>query len=127
MKYRTCIVIERLRFHAFHGVLPQERLTGNDYEVSLRIDVDVSAAVLSDRVEDTLDYAAVYRIVSEEMRKPSNLVEHVAGRVGQRLFETFPEIERIDMEILKLNPPMGVDCKGAGVSVRFVNDVISEE
>ena len=114
-----------MRFHARHGVLPQERITGNDYEVSLRIGYDVSAAMDSDCVGDTLDYAAVYRIVDGEMRKPSRLVEHVAGRIGRRLTEAFPGIGWIDLEIIKLNPPMGADCKGAGVSVRFDKELRS--
>ena len=29
------ILLNNLRFHAFHGVLPQERVVGNDYVVSL--------------------------------------------------------------------------------------------
>ena len=117
MKMESSIILDRMRFHARHGVLPQERLTGGDYEVSLRIGYDVSAAIVSDRVEDTLNYAAVYEVVAREMAQPSNLVEHVAGRIGNRLLETFPGITRVEIEVIKQNPPMGADCKGAGVSV----------
>ena len=119
---RSSICIERMRFHSRHGVLPQERLAGGDYEVTLRIGYDVSAAVASDRVEDTLNYADVYAVVAREMEQPSNLVEHVAGRIGSRLLETFPDIKKVEIEVLKLNPPMGADCKGAGVKVVMTAD-----
>ena len=118
----SSIILERMRFHARHGVLPQERLTGGDYEVSLRIGYDVSAAINSDCVEDTLNYAAVYEVVAQEMRQFSNLVEHVAGRIGRRLLETFPGIGQVEIEVIKLNPPMGADCKGAGVKVVMNNE-----
>lgn len=114
------IVLEALRFHAYHGVLPQERLTGNDYEVNLRIRYDVSDALVSDDVNDTLNYAEVYQVVSQEMSVPSALIERVVGRIGDRLFRRFPAIEAIDLKIIKQNPPMGADGKGAGVEVHLV-------
>lgn len=104
---------------AFHGVLPQERLTGNDYTVSVRAGYDVGRALESDDVADTLNYAAVCEVVLEEMAVPSRLVEHVAGRMGERLFSRFPDILSLDIKIVKHNPPMGADCSGAGVELHL--------
>jgi len=116
------IYLNCLRFHAYHGVEAQERLTGNDYELDLRLNVDVSAATMSDRVEDTVNYAEVYRLIEAEMAKPSNLLEHVAGRIGQALIEKWPQIQSVDIRLTKQNPPMGADCKGAGVELHLIND-----
>ncbi len=118
----SCICLDNLRFHAFHGVLPQERITGNDYRVSLRIAYDISRAMESDRVEDTLNYAEVFELVRQEMAVPCNLIERVAGRIGDRLFREFPEIGELDLRIVKVNPPMGADCEGAGVEVHLINN-----
>ncbi len=111
-----------MRFHAFHGVLPQERKTGNDYVVSLRAKYDISQAMASDLVDDTLNYAQVYEIVAREMREPSLLLEHVAGRIGKSLFAAFPGIAEMSLKVVKLNPPMGADSDGAGVEVHLIND-----
>ena len=116
------IYLNCLRFHAYHGVEAQERLTGNDYELDLRLNVDVSSATMSDRVEDTVNYAEVYRLIEAEMAKPSNLLEHVAGRIGQALIEKWPQIQSVDIRLTKQNPPMGADCKGAGVELHLIND-----
>lgn len=116
------IYLKSLRFHAYHGVEAQERLTGNDYELDLRLNVDVSSATMSDRVEDTVNYAEVYRLIEAEMAKPSNLLEHVAGRIGQALIEKWPQIQSVDIRLTKQNPPMGADCKGAGVELHLIND-----
>lgn len=113
------ILLENLRFHSYHGVLPQERKTGNDYVVNLRIRYDVTDALTSDDVNDTLNYAEVFKVVSQEMDVPSALIERVAGRMGSRLFRTFPAIESIDLKIIKVNPPMGACCDGAGVEVHL--------
>ena len=114
--------LDNLRFHAFHGVLPQERMTGNDYVVSLHIKYDFSKAMTSDDVVDTLNYAEVYQVVAREMKEPSQLLERVAGRIGESLFAQFPEIEEIQLKVVKQNPPMGADCDGAGVEVHLIND-----
>ena len=116
------ITINGLRFHAYHGVLPQERLTGNDYLINLRVKYSIEKAMHTDSVEDTLNYATVYEAVASEMMIPSNLLEHVAERIGAHLFDMFPEIKDIDLSITKLNPPMGADCTGAGVEVHLIND-----
>lgn len=116
------ILLENVRFHAFHGVLPQERKVGNDYRVNLRIKYDISQAMKSDDVNDTLNYAEVYQLLSQEMCVPSALLERVAGRIGDRLFRRFPKIEEIHLSIIKENPPMGADSDGAGIEVHLIND-----
>lgn len=116
------ITLSNLRFHAFHGVLPQERVTGNDYVVSLKMGYDFSKAMDSDRVEDTLNYASVFEVVRREMAVPCNLLERVAGRIGSQLFRSFPAIVSLPLSITKVNPPMGSDSDGAGVEVHLIND-----
>lgn len=116
------IYINDLRFHAFHGVMPQERLTGNDYSVDLRVGYDVSSAMLSDDVNDTVNYATIYEIVRQEMSVPSQLVERVAYRIADRISRRYPDVTRMDVRVTKLNPPLGADCHGAGVELHLIND-----
>lgn len=116
------IYLRNVRFHAFHGVLPQEGIVGNDYLVNLVLDYDFSSAMKTDDLPGTLNYAEVYQKVREEMAVPSKLLEHVAGRIVHRLFSDFPEIQKLQLSITKVNPPMGADSDGAGVEVVLTND-----
>ncbi len=116
------VFLNNVRFHAFHGVLPQEQVVGNDYLVSLKLQYDFSEAMRSDELSGTLNYAQVYEVVAEEMAKSSRLLEHVAGRIAKRLFTEFPAIAQLKLSVTKLNPPMGADCDGAGVEVVLTND-----
>ena len=118
----SCIFLNGLRFHAFHGVMPQERLTGNDYRVDLKIDFPLEKAVGSDDVNDTLNYATVYTAVKEEMDVPTQLIERVAYRIADHLFRTFKAINEVEIKVEKCNPPMGADCEGAGVELHLIND-----
>lgn len=117
----TKIFLRQLRFHAFHGVLDQERRVGNDYVINVVAECDFAHAMQTDELEDTVNYAEIYRVVKEEMAVPSKLLEHVAGRIGKRLFNEFPSLQSLDISIMKVNPPFGADCEGAGVEVHLMN------
>lgn len=123
MKTKSSFIYLRgLRFHAFHGVSPQETVVGNDYLIDLRLGFDISKAMVSDDVEDTLNYALVYGQVEKVMKTPSKLLENVAYRIGKSLISDYPGITSIDIELTKVNPPIGSDGKGAGVELHLIND-----
>ncbi len=111
------ILLENIRFFAYHGVVPQETTVGNEFIVSLRLKTDITRAIESDDVADTVNYAEIHQAVKEEMDIPSKLLEHVAGRIVLRLFNDFPAVECIDLKLSKRNPPMGADIETAGVEV----------
>lgn len=116
------IFLKNLRFHAYHGVLKQERIVGNDYLVNLEVDYDFTSAMQTDDLDGTINYAELYEVVKEEMAVTSNLLEHVAGRIGKRVFSEFPSVKEVRLAITKLNPPFGADSDGAGVEIVLTND-----
>lgn len=116
------IFIREARFHAYHGVLPLEQEVGQDYLVTMRCGVDITSAMENDMVEVTVNYATLYELIAREMAIASQLIEHVAGRIAQAVFDTFPQVTTLDLTIVKQNPPMGADCEGAGVEVHLIND-----
>lgn len=115
----STIFVNDIQLHAYHGVMPQEQLTGNDYLVSVSAQYPIDKAIITDDVQHTLNYAMVYDIVKEEMGISSKLVEHVAGRIAQHLMKQFADISAVQVRITKLNPPMGAQCAGAGIEVEM--------
>ena len=113
------ISLRDVRFRAFHGVLPQERRVGGDFLVTVRVGYPLERAMETDNVDDTLDYSALYALVEREVAEPSKLLEHVAGRIVKAITTSFPEVTSVDLELTKLNPPMGADSEGAAVEVHF--------
>lgn len=111
------IILKDIRIFAHHGVLPQERAVGAYFTLNLRIQTDFSRALATDDLAGTISYADAFEVVKAEMAVPSQLLEHVAGRICQALFDRFPAAEAIHLELLKENPPMGADCAGAGISL----------
>lgn len=115
------VYIKNLRFHAYIGVGEQEQVVGNDYIVSLSIDYPYEAAMVSDDVEDTINYATVYQLVAEVMAQKARLLESVAYQIAQKVIERYPLTEGLDVDVMKQNPPMGAECAGAGVQIRVIN------
>ena len=122
MSVSSRIYLKNARFHAYHGVLQQERIVGNDYVVNLVVDYDFTSAMETDELSATIIYAELYEIIKEEMAIPSKLLEHVVGRIGKRVFSEYSAIRQIQLAITKENPPFGADCGGAGVEVVLTND-----
>ena len=104
-----------MKFYAYHGVLEQERRVGNTFVVDLTLTAPLEKAVQSDQLEDTINYAEVYELTKREMNIPSQLLEHVAGRICRALRHHFPQIEQIEIRVSKLNPPFGGDVHSASV------------
>lgn len=117
----SSISINDLLVHAPIGVAEQERIVGNDIAISLTIKFDVSKAMLSDNVDDTLNYADVAYLVREVALRPAKLLEHLAYSIASELFAHWPMIEALDMTVTKLSPPISVETKGAGLHLHLIN------
>ena len=111
----TKITLQAMKFYAYHGVLEQERRVGNTFVVDLTLTAPLEKAVQSNQLEDTINYAEVYELTKQEMNIPSQLLEHVAGRICRALRHHFPQIEQIEIRVSKLNPPFGGDVHSASV------------
>ena len=111
------IELKSMKFYAFHGVAPQERAVGNRFVVDVWLMADIGQAAETDCLDDTIDYAAVYAVVKEEMAQPSQLLEAVAGRILRALRGRFPRILQAKVSIAKRNPPFGGDVESAVVTL----------
>jgi len=116
------IYLRNLRIHAPIGVDAQEKVVGNDFLLNLRIRYDIQGAMTSDDVSHTLSYAQAFEAVKQAMCEPCNLIEHAAYRIATVLFEQFPGIEGLDIDVCKVCPPMGADSDGAGIELHLIND-----
>src|SRR5687768_11695732 len=111
------IALEGLEFHAFHGVYPHERESGNFFQVDIAVETDFTLAAQDDSLSGTVNYESLFRIVKEEMDQPSRLLETVAEKIVNHVFEELPAVSSIELKISKLNPPIGGKCKSSSVSV----------
>lgn len=100
------LAIRKIDCHAYHGCLKEESVIGCRFSVDVVFSGDFYGAVVNDDLSQTIDYVEVHRIVREEMAIASKLIEHVAGRILNRMKERFPHVTSCRVEITKYNPPV---------------------
>lgn len=105
-----------MAFHAFHGVLEEERIIGGTFLVDISYTIETNA-IETDCLEDTLSYADLYALVKKEMTQPSRLIEHVAGRTLRAIKNKYPQIQHVTVKIAKLNPPLNGEVAKATVTI----------
>ncbi len=113
------VFISEARFHAFHGVLEQERKVGNEFSVSLSVEVPDTVGMKEDCLEGTVSYADLYEIIADEMKKPRKLLEAVAVAIVNRIISEFKTVSSGSVTITKIHPPITGMSGQAGVTYNF--------
>jgi dihydroneopterin aldolase len=111
------ISLEGMEFYARHGYYEEERIIGNKYSVDVYIDTDFSEAAKADKIEGTINYEKVYEIVAEVMNIDALLLEHLAGKMINKLKDSFPDAISFTVRISKYNPPIKGLCHRATVEL----------
>ena len=117
------IKLKDIKIYAYHGCLREENLIGGEYLVNLSVFSNLKKSSVSDELKDTIDYVSLLNIVKKEMLSPSKLLENVVKRVVDKIFLVFPKINKVSLEVSKLNPPIN----GNVFSVSVKNKVKRKE
>lgn len=112
------IEIEGMEFYAYHGHFKQEQVVGNKFMVNISIETNATKAASSDQLGDALDYQKVYDLIKAEMEVKSHLLENICGRILDRLYGEFDQIEQAIVKVSKMNPPMGGKIEKVSITMR---------
>ena len=107
--------MNEMKFYAFHGCYREEKRIGNHFIVDLTMDTNMAKETKSDELNDALNYVEVYELVKQEMAIRSQLLEHLSGRILDRLFEHFPQLDKATVCVAKMKPPVGGEMKSVSV------------
>jgi len=114
------ISLRGLTFFGRHGVNPEETSLGQRFGVDVTFWLDLATAAASDQIEDTVSYSAIFKVIRSEVEgAPSRLLEHLAGRLVDRITAQDRRIRKVSVTVTKLNPPLGGSVTGS-VSVTLV-------
>ncbi len=112
------ILIEGLEFYGFHGVPDEEQAVGHRYAVDVRLQVDLRVAGETDRVGDTVNYAAVARTVLRiGTGKQYRLLERLGAQMADAILEEYALVHAVTLRVRKLYPPMKAIVASVGVEI----------
>ncbi|MDI6832332.1 MAG: dihydroneopterin aldolase [Bacteroidales bacterium] len=109
----TKICLKNIRFHSYIGCFEEEKIIGQLFSININITHDLTTAMLTDDINDTINYQNIYLIIADVMKNKYNLIERAAYKIIDELWRAYPQIENIELEINKLNPPIKADIESA--------------
>ena len=101
------ILLEGVRFYAYHGVNPEERALGQRFTVDVALAVDLRQAGERDDLGATVSYSDVYKLVRRIVEgEPHNLLEAVAEEIAAAILAAFRPVERVTVTVRKPEAPL---------------------
>ena len=112
------IFLRGMRFMACHGVLPHEREVPQPFEVDVEMGLDLRAAGESDDLDDTVNYAKVYDVVSTVLTVTRKyLIEALAEEIADDLLRDFDSFRWVRVTVHKPAAPIDGIFSDAGVTI----------
>lgn len=107
MPGQDIIRIKNASFYAYHGVASDEQNLGGKFEIDLEIRSDLSAAMESDNLKQTVDYEAIYSFVQKTVtQKKYYLLEALGNTIARGLLREFNHIDAVTVTVRKPHPPV---------------------
>lgn len=119
MSEKLSVTLENACFYSYHGVYEQEQLVGNEFIVSISVEMPLNNSIKYDNLSDTISYVDLYEIANEEMQIKSQLIEHVAYRIVNRIRNRWQYKLNGWVSITKVSPPIENFTGSAKVKIIF--------
>src|SRR5687768_4822682 len=111
------VELRGLSIYTHHGVSDAEQEVGQRLEFDVSFDVPDCDAVLTDRIEDTVDYGQVCDVIAlAATERDYNTLERLCRVVGERMMERFG-CEAVQVRAFKPEPPLPVSVRELAVEV----------
>lgn len=112
------IKLNNMKFRAHIGVLPEEKILGQNLEIDLIVETNFTYSGL-DELEDTLSYVEFYEATREVVENSkADLIEKVAYDIIQRVKKTTQRIETVEVHLRKLAVPIEGIFDSAEIEMR---------
>ena len=115
------VALHGAEFFAYHGVYPEEQHTGNCFIVDIETEFtpQVNDGLVTDDVNDTINYEELYEIAGARMLQPQKLIETVATFIIEDIKARYTFIQKITVSIKKLNPIAGAKVKYTQITINY--------
>ena len=110
------IEISGLSLYTHLGVSEEERKIGQRTVIDLRLDVGESDATLTDRVEDTVDYAEVCQTVALVAQQSFRTLERLCAAIADKVLSEY-SVESVWVKAAKPEPPIPLPVEEVAVEV----------
>jgi 7,8-dihydroneopterin aldolase/epimerase/oxygenase len=112
------IFVNGLVLHAYHGVMPHEAKVGQPFVLDLMLDIDLTEASRTDKLQHTVSYEQLVKTASEAFSaRRYRLVEAAAGAVADTVLDRYPLVSSIRVTVRKPHAPIAATFDDVGVII----------
>lgn len=117
------IQISGIKTYAYHGVLEAERALGQFFITDVVMYLDLRNASATDDLTETVHYGEAYEIIENIIKsEPVNLIEYLAEKVVNVLFDRYDKILEMDITITKPSPPIDGNYNNVSITLNRKRD-----
>lgn len=99
------IHLRDVKIIAHHGCNVGEELTGNEFIVNLTVSFELINNTITE-LDQTVNYAALFHIVSKYMNQRTDLLETIACQIADTIMQNYSIVQTVEISIFKLHPPI---------------------
>lgn len=112
------IIIKNLKIYAYHGVNDEEKIDGQNFFIDAVMFIDKRDAFKKDDINKTLSYSSACKIMKKVVELDKyNLIETVAEKISESLFENFRDLKKVEITVKKPEAPMKADFEYVAVKI----------
>ena len=101
----TTVELHNLILHGYHGVFEEEKKVMNTFEVNLSVRFDERKSDFN-RLEDTISYVDLYKIVRNKTQAPALLLETLCQGIIRKIKQQYPRVTEVTISIFKMQAPI---------------------
>ncbi len=112
------LFLRGIEVHGRHGVFESERREGQRFVVDVEWWIDTSPAARLDRLDATVCYKALHDVIRDLVAgEPWQLIETLAARLVDALFDGFPPIAKLAVTVHKPEAPISGIFADVGITL----------
>jgi 7,8-dihydroneopterin aldolase/epimerase/oxygenase len=111
------IHLRNVILHGKHGVYNEEHLLDAPFEIN--VNCYLQKDIVIHNLEDTLNYESVFLVVKKCFAEPQQLLEVLAKQIIETIKLHFVQVDRVMVQIYKLNAPIATLNGQVGVTVEY--------
>jgi dihydroneopterin aldolase len=113
----VAVEVNGLSLYTHHGVTAAEREIGQRLILDIRLDLGEADATVTDRLEDTVDYARVCEVASlVATQRSDKTLERLCAAIADRLLRDF-NVHAVSVKAAKPEPPIPLPVDDVSVEV----------
>lgn len=99
------IELKNLQFYSYHGLYPEEKKAGGEFVVDVWAKFPAEDHILNS-INETVNYAALFAIIKDEMSRPRELLETIAQSIAEKIYAKYNVIKEVEIRIEKKKAPI---------------------